>query len=344
MNTVGFIPEPNCGRGTVGIIWSCLTTIFLTTWTATHSDIQSTIPRSKRDRWQTSLTSFFLPEVLTASAVDNFIDAYMLRRAIQRIDGWESYSLKQAFLVALDGVYLDHGVSDSESEPLERRRFLDLAHSGRITFNDFPSGAKIDSRTKSDWIAKSVAVLQATWFLATVLSRITQDFTVTPLEDITSASACCGLTAFLLYFRCPQDVQERFPLKLKAEASGYRPPSNGRLLELSGSQVVSLAIVVLAAFSGIHLAAWNYPFPSVVEVWMWRAAVLFTFITGAVTINMRNLVPDHDMLLAMYYTPLGLYIFCRLLTVTLAFAAFRSCPAEVYQRPSWSAYWGHIGS
>ena len=340
MNAVGFVPEPNCGRGTIGIIWSCLTTIFLTTWTATHSEIKSNIRNSKHERRGFSLLCLLFPEVLSAIAVTHFVDAYVLRRAIRRIDGWGSCSLKQAFLVVIDGVCIDD--EGSEPEVLQRTRFVDLAQSGRIMFDYFPNGAEIDSRAKADWIAKLVAVLQATWFLATILSRIIGDLTVTPLEDITAASACCGLAAFLLFFRCPQDVQERFPIKLKAEdpRSGPRnTKTSGELPGLESSHTAILSIVVLAAFTGIHLAAWNYPFPSIVEIWMWRAAALSTFVTGAVFIRFIGSL-EVDFVLP------GLipYTLCRLITFTLAFAAFRHSPAEVYQRPSWSAYWGHIGS
>ena len=221
MNTVGFVPEPNCGRGTIGIIWSCLTTIFLTTWTATHSKVAATIQKSRRERWLYSAISFFLPEALAGTAVNDIIDAHFLRSAIRRINGWGSFSLKQAFLVTQNGG-IRIGDEGPETEALEKRHFLSLANSGRIKFEDFPSGAQIDSRAKADWIGKLVAVLQAFWFLATVLSRLMQGLPVTPLEDITAATACCGLAAFLLYLQCPQDVQERFPIRLKAEEPDYR--------------------------------------------------------------------------------------------------------------------------
>jgi len=33
---IGFVHEPNCGRGTIGILWSCATTILLCTYIALH--------------------------------------------------------------------------------------------------------------------------------------------------------------------------------------------------------------------------------------------------------------------------------------------------------------------
>ena len=84
-------------------------------------------------------------------------------------------------------------------------------------------------------------------------------------------------------------MQEGFPIKLKAEdsRSGTRDTkTNGGLLELSTNHLVSLIIAVLAGFTGTHLAAWNYPFPSVMEIWMWRAAALFIFVTGAAIVSL----------------------------------------------------------
>jgi len=115
-------------------------------------------------------------------------------------------------------------------------------------------------------------------------------------------------------------------------------------MELSGATIIRLIIAVLAAFTGIHLAAWNYPFPSVAEVWMWRAAVLLLFVAGAVTVRIIELESHRAVLITISRVSLLVYLLCRIMTVVLAFAALRHSPAEVYQRPNWTAYWGHIGS
>ncbi|KAH7087499.1 hypothetical protein FB567DRAFT_548790 [Paraphoma chrysanthemicola] len=39
---VGFRPEPNCGRGTVGIVWTCLTVMFFSAWSVIHVDTRPT--------------------------------------------------------------------------------------------------------------------------------------------------------------------------------------------------------------------------------------------------------------------------------------------------------------
>jgi hypothetical protein len=49
--TTGWTPEPD-GRGTIGLVWSCLATIFICVWSALHLNLpaesESTWDRTKR--------------------------------------------------------------------------------------------------------------------------------------------------------------------------------------------------------------------------------------------------------------------------------------------------------
>ena len=139
---------------------------------------------------------------------------------------------------------------------------LHLARSGKLAFHHFPARAKIESRAKVDWVAKLVAVLQTLWFLATVISRLV----------------------------------EEYPVTLRAEGSACRTHvSSEGVAELPIHIARSFAIVVLAVFAGIHLAAWNYHFSSVVELWAWRAASLFTFNFGTAVIFLKWQVDDPQL-------------------------------------------------
>ncbi|KAK4211528.1 hypothetical protein QBC37DRAFT_12158 [Rhypophila decipiens] len=65
MEMVEFVPEPNCGRGTIGILWSCFSTLFLVIWVACHP--RSLEPDSKGSWLSTEkitdcLFYFLMPE------------------------------------------------------------------------------------------------------------------------------------------------------------------------------------------------------------------------------------------------------------------------------------------
>lgn len=95
MDMVGFVPEP-AGRGTVGIIWSCLTTIFLSTWTSLHLDFAS---KNSESKIIDVAVCVFCPEIFAAVALSEAINTWYIRKALRMIPGGELFSLKQAFLV-----------------------------------------------------------------------------------------------------------------------------------------------------------------------------------------------------------------------------------------------------
>ncbi len=47
---IGFVAEPNCGRGTTGIIWNCVVTIILCTWVRLRSSCTRCLCRHGRVR------------------------------------------------------------------------------------------------------------------------------------------------------------------------------------------------------------------------------------------------------------------------------------------------------
>lgn len=128
-----------------------------------------------------------------------------------------------------------------------------LAHSGAIDLTDFPSNAQIDKRAKKDWLSNAVAISQAAWFVANILSRLVGRYQISLLEDTTVAYVICGLVMFVFLFRCPQDMHEQFMIK---------PCTPKRALEsthlpsfLYGKSTLPLLGFLFNVFVGIHLAA-----------------------------------------------------------------------------------------
>jgi len=88
-------------------LWSCFSTIFLSTWTAFHQEV----PKKPGDNTLADIifsagAVFFVPELFVAIAASEFVQAWSLRKEMRTIKDWESFSLKQAFLVVVGGVSL----------------------------------------------------------------------------------------------------------------------------------------------------------------------------------------------------------------------------------------------
>lgn len=345
MDKVGFVAEPNYGRGTITILWSCLTTIFLSTWTSLHLDYEKNY---RANRLFYSLGCLLLPEVFVVGMIEDVWSARQLRAAMHATSSnWRCWSWKQSFLIRKECILLDNEDGTHEAQLLEGNQLLEYLHSGQLLFEDIPTDKQIDQRSKSDWLAKLIAIGQATWFAASLLSRLVEHQQISPLEDMAFAYVVCGLAMFVGWFNCPQDVQEPFHVRLRAAAAADKvvEPGQGRDSPIVSQEIPDLVLAIttlllLMVFVGIHLAAWNYPFPSEVEAWLWRGASIATWCSGTGVVF--YMIADEGSKFSLTLMML-VYSICRLIVIGVAFAAFRSAPVGIYEKPSWSAYWGHIG-
>ena len=107
---VGWVAEPNCGRGTSGILWQCITTIFLCVYTAFHYS-----PPTKALRWRLSLLNrvfwtvigLLAPEVVCTLAIRQFVGASRLRKQAKALG--MPLSLAQSFLLGGGGIGFRRG-------------------------------------------------------------------------------------------------------------------------------------------------------------------------------------------------------------------------------------------
>ncbi|KAK3332843.1 hypothetical protein B0T19DRAFT_473634 [Cercophora scortea] len=374
---VGFVPEPNCGRGTVGILWSCVVTIILSTWTTLHNDISP--PGSSRWRWTKSklgsaIYCALFPEALAMVAIMLLVRARRLSASIRDFPGWSQFSHRQSFLVVQDGIYskqsseIRHNRIHRLLEPDALVRLVQTTGLGPEDMG-FPTDDEIEDRSKKDWLLKSISISQTLWFVANVLSRVVQGFQVSLLEDLTIAYAFCGLIMLIAWFDCPQDIHQAFIVDFeRGSENGTRnepqvdqrqtpnPAPKQQDLIIKAIPTVPMILVTMllfGVFCGIHLAAWNYPFPSdgPGSAWTWRSCALATFILGFPSSSYLIMaVDDHvpepsslprikrlAVLLIMF-----LYVAIRLFTVFLSLYAFKNAPMGIYTKPSWTAYWAHL--
>ncbi len=91
----GWVPEPN-GRGTWSILWSCLATIFICTWSALHLDVPK-----RHGRWyllfrklQWMLLAVIAPELILGISANNFFGARNVSQYLVR-QGKQEWTLMQ---------------------------------------------------------------------------------------------------------------------------------------------------------------------------------------------------------------------------------------------------------
>ena len=92
----------------------------------------------------------------------------------------------------------------------------------------------------------------------------------------------------------------------------------------------------VALFTAIHLAAWNYSFPSFAELIVWKVAPLVNGVLG-ILLTLLSDYGDRDWSWSIRGTKrkaaIAVYALARLLVIAVSLAAFRAAPAGIYERP-----------
>lgn len=140
--------------------------------------------------------------------------------------------------------------------------------------------ADIDDRSKADWFAKSVALVQVTWFVAQLLGRAIQKLPITTLELFTLGTVVCAMLTYAFWWEKPFDIERPIVVDEPERPVGTEGDSvvpdelymDGLLVDMD-YEIASNALIfgILGAlFGALHIVAWNFAFPTEVERMMWR--------------------------------------------------------------------------
>ena len=212
----GFVAEPDCGRGTVGILWQCLTAIFLSIHTVLHLNVPSQPLSRSSAFWRTAqwvLIGIIGPEVVCWVALSDRYRAHRLKRAWnanQRI----AISTMQAFFLLADGwqirksddkyfkMYslLEDQASLLKTEDREKRRFLNFLA------DQIPTDREIGDRSKADSVAKTITCVQGVWTAVQIIGRLLCQLEISLLEVTTAAYLFLAVVAYTCCWSKPYGV------------------------------------------------------------------------------------------------------------------------------------------
>ena len=95
-------------------------------------------------------------------------------------------------------------ISEEDDEPLHPLMASDLSrYSESFTM---PTGAEIKDRGKSDWLAKSLVLVQTSWFVMQCIARAIEHYPVTHLEIVTLAYASMNFVIYVFWWNKPLNV------------------------------------------------------------------------------------------------------------------------------------------
>lgn len=242
-----------------------------------------------------------------------------------------------------------------------------------------PTADDIADRSKSDAFTKAFALVQSGWLILSSIARVYHGYSITELELATMAFIVCALAMYFFWWNKPFGIEQRLVMvRVTGDPSPYSRPrytEYQRIDDLSWKQFVDLMIrndlmedgnitenyPTLAlylsgmAFSAVHVAAWNWTFPSRLIQILWRTSTVAAF--GAsflplacVFLGICYRWVSQDWLesaiaylfFGIGYGGVGIYVVARLVILFLTFYCFTAMPASAYEKVDWTGYIPHF--
>ena len=211
----GWVSSPD-GRGTLDIVWACLLTTFLCTWSSLHLNIPGTSDSGfkclvRRMRWM--IQAFLAPEFVVFLATIQKIEA---RRSCKewKEAGHPSWTMHHGFFANMGGFILQP--RDSKPFPVNSKQLLYLVRHGyarvpRIT------QFEISQKSKQDGFQKFLTLLQLSWFVLQCIGRGIQHLPTTTLELATIGLVICTFASYYEWSCKPLDVEHPVVLEIEVD-------------------------------------------------------------------------------------------------------------------------------
>ena len=216
------------------------------------------------------------------------------------------WTLKHSYYANMGGLRLGNTSGINICGPfqtiaLTTRQFGFLRKTDVIKESPKISEEYIGDKSKTDFFTKGIAVLQISELIMSLIARATRHLAISQLEIITVAFAVCAVVTYCFSWNKPQDVKTETTILIRRRLSDkeerdimalqpkelldlltgtvtetrgaqFKRIHNG-CIELSDSIVQPVSVwltLAVMVFGAIHLAAWNFAFPSTAERVMWR--------------------------------------------------------------------------
>ncbi|RFU24880.1 hypothetical protein B7463_g11462, partial [Scytalidium lignicola] len=203
-STQGWTPSPN-GRGSIDIIWSCVVTMFLCSWSALCLQLPSRTDSQFdilwRRSWLTALCALG-PEFTFQLALGQWCSARQSVRDFHA-SGITSWTMKHAFHADSGGFFLR--TPDFREIPIDAKQLLYLINhqyikDPELTEND------IDGKNRVDVLLRLISIGQILWFCVTLIARGAQGLFITGMELTTAAFILCSFGTTFCWWNKGADI------------------------------------------------------------------------------------------------------------------------------------------
>ncbi|GJE84064.1 hypothetical protein PsYK624_001390 [Phanerochaete sordida] len=245
---VGFVAGPDY-RGTMNIIWVCMSTIFTCVYLSVHVNVPdkwnaeqfshllehkcgpkslpprtlrvwvaplwrfTAIPICRRVFWM--IFNIFAPQLVALVAV---MERCSAKDALtfMRSRGQNDWTMQLAFFADMGGFELDDGTPFRDGLSfLEWFAKLQDEREAGATLDVVPLVSEINDRCNADIVLKALTCSQAAWLMVETVVRFAEAKAVSELEITTCAYIVCTLFDYICWFEKPYNVGGRVTIREK---------------------------------------------------------------------------------------------------------------------------------
>lgn len=310
-----WVEQPNY-RGTFDILWTSLVTIGISTYTMLCLNLPAPKDThlqliGRRTLWM--FLGIMGPEFVLTYAAGQWSRAKWSVKAFKDL-GYNDWHMRQAFFADMGG-FVFH-TKDAKSFPLNATQLHWLVKHGYIEYPKITK-REVWDKSKQDTFTKVITAFQVSYLIIQCAARAAQSLTITTLELNALAIVVCSLMTSYAWLHKPADVHSpvhihssitldemignrewdltpldhvdengpaysvnvqpfmRIPV-IASERPIQRIPNDRFPTNPYGIQEYLLCFATLL-FTAIHVAGWNFDFPTTLERTLWRVASLLLF-------------------------------------------------------------------
>ncbi|PMD13348.1 hypothetical protein NA56DRAFT_737563 [Hyaloscypha hepaticicola] len=280
-----FVEVPNV-RGTLNIVWGCISIILSCTWSMLHLNVPPQFHKGahgyfwaksyaflQKTMWM--LFAVLAPEIFVGKALNELLSAVYNKKEMQNYAVQSSdWTLTHSFFANIGGFVLQfraHEDQESDTNSSNSRRpgniwILDASQllfareCGIIKAIPPISVEAIDDKNKGDVVVKVLTLVQIVWLIMELAIRGALRLPVSQLEVVTLAFAITSILTYGMLWSKPKDA--KFPILQLAD----RYPSSDELQDIVGRGPTSFGLPRVDCWipnNSIHVTSaepYNYSF------------------------------------------------------------------------------------
>ena len=202
---VGWVPE-STGRGTLSIILSSLTTLFLCTWVVMHARVYERPLVQWLHKFALLLKAIIAPEFIAVEGLQEWIQARKMTKTCSSFTGGE-LKLIHGFYISM--LALKYRTAQGK-RVIWPNQYTWLLQQGLIDWRDHVSWGlsegDIRDKSNSDGFAKLLALGQVSWFVAQSIMRHVHDLPLSQLETMTLSYIPLVAITYFFWWVKPKDI------------------------------------------------------------------------------------------------------------------------------------------